>query len=35
MPKVEHRDLNEYDDGCNIAWLNMTKALMNVSDYLF
>ena len=24
-PIVEHRDLNEYDDGSNIAWLNMTK----------
>ena len=34
-PTVEHRDLNEYDDGCNIAWLNMTKARMNVSKYLF
>ena len=31
----DHRDLNEYDDGCNIAWLNMTKARMNVSKYLF
>ena len=35
IPKVEHRDLNEYDDGRNIAWLNMIKARMNVSEYLF
>ena len=34
-PKVEHRDLNEYDDGRNIPWLNMIKARMNVSEYLF
>ena len=34
-PKVEHRDLNEYDDGRNIAWLNMIKARMNVREYLF
>jgi hypothetical protein len=34
-PKIEHRDLNEYDDGRNIAWLNMIKARMNVSEYLF
>ena len=34
-PKVQHKDLNKYDDHCNNAWLNMTKARMNVNEHLF